>query len=82
MRRSPACTRVIATPDARATPAVSASRLVAAALLFGAVVQAEPGMLEEVAAAEGELPAALLALLDCVNEYEALIANTPVRPAG
>ncbi len=78
MRHRPACAR----PAVTASPAVSASRILAAALLFGAAVQAAPGMLEAIAAAEGEVPESLLALLDCVDEYEALIANTPVRPAG
>jgi hypothetical protein len=73
------CPRVIATPDARATPAISASRIVQAALLFGAAVVAAPGMLESVAAAEGEVRDALLGLLDCVDEYEALMARAPMR---
>lgn len=76
------CPRVIATPEARATPVISASRIVAAALLFGAAVVAAPGMLEAVADAEGEVRDTLLGLLDCVDEYEALMANGPARTAG
>jgi hypothetical protein len=84
-KRSPfrgECTSVIATPSARANPAISASRLVAAAQLFGAAVVAAPGMLEAAVAAEGEVRDALLGLLDCVDEYEALMACPPVRATG
>lgn len=70
------CT-VIAAPDARAVPAISASRIVAAAQLFGAAVVAAPGMLEAVSEATGEVRDTLLGLLDCVDEYEALMASPP-----
>lgn len=73
---------MIAAPHARATPALSASRLVAAALLFGAAVVAAPGMLESVMEAEGEVRDTLLGLLDCVDEYEAIAASPPLRPHG
>lgn len=84
MNRNPLrgeCT-VIATPEAKASPALSASRLVAAAQLFGAAVVAAPGMLESVVRADGEVRDTLLALLDCVDEYEALMAKAPTRAAG
>lgn len=84
MNRSPLrgeCT-VIAAPGAKATPTLSASRIVAAAQLFGAAVLAAPGMLEAALEAEGEVRDTLLGLLDCVNEYEALMANTPAWPTG
>lgn len=84
MKRNPLrgeCT-VIAAPDARATPAVSAGRLVAAAQLFGAAVFAAPGMLESVVDSTGEVRDTLLGLLDCVDEYEALMAKAPDRATG
>jgi len=84
MKRRPLgeCT-VIAAPGARPpTPALSASRLVAAAQLFGAAVVAAPGMLEQVVNAQGEVRDALLGLLDCLDEYEALMANPQSRASG
>lgn len=76
------CPRVIAAPDARTSPVISASRILQAALLFGAAVVAAPGMLESVMEAEGEVRDTLLGLLDCVDEYEALMARTPVHHTG
>lgn len=76
------CTSVIAAAGARANPAISASRLVAAAQLFGAAVIAAPGMLEAAMEAQGEVRDALLGLLDCVDEYEALMARPPVQATG
>jgi len=85
MKRNPIrgeCASVITTPGARANPAVSASRLVSAALLFGAVVMAQPGLLEAVVESDGEVRDALIGLLDCVNEHEAVAACPPVRITG
>jgi hypothetical protein len=52
-----------------------------AAQMFGAAVVAAPGMLESIVEAQGEVRDALLGLLDCVDEYEALMARPP-RNAG
>jgi hypothetical protein len=72
---------VIVASGSRATPTLSASRLVMAAQMFGAAVVAAPGMLESIVEAQGEVRDALLGLLDCVDEYEALMARPP-RNAG
>lgn len=82
MNRNPLrgdCPSVISAPGVTATPSVSVSRLVAAAQLFGAAVVAAPGMLESIADARGEVRDTLLGLLDCVDEYEALMARPPIR---
>lgn len=84
MNRSPLrgeCT-VIAAPGAQASPTLSASRLVSAAQLFGAAVMAAPGMLEEIVASQGEVRDTMLGLLDCLNDYEALMARPPVKRTG
>jgi hypothetical protein len=70
---------VISAPGVTATPSVSVSRLVAAAQLLGAAVVAAPGMLESIADSRGEVRDNLLGLLDCVDEYEALMARPPIR---
>lgn len=78
-RRGPlaGCDNVLAAPDAHATPARSASRVLAAAQRLAAEIEATPGLLESIASGLGGVPGALLGLLDCVNEYEVIATHSP-----
>ncbi len=79
IRRGPlrGCDSVLTVPDVRATPARSASRVLAAAQRLSAIVEATPGMLEGIVDGGGDVRDALLSLLDCVNEYEGIAACPP-----
>ncbi len=67
----------VAIPSPAVRAARSAARVVSAAQVLAATLSAVPGLLELL---DGATPEGhdLLALLDCVNEYEAYSANMPV----